>query len=230
MLGIEEKIAVFALQFGQAFAVTIGLALISGLIGTAIGMIGAVTRVEGPRVLASVVAVYTTVIRGVPELLVILLIYFGGTALATAAVGQYVEVDSFTAGVISLSIVFGGYATEVFRGAIIAVPPGQTEAAKSLGLTAWHRWLLVVGPQMLRLALPAYGNLWISLFKDTALVSVVGLSDIMRIAFVGAGSFRAPLTFYLTASALYLLLTTVTLVTLKLVEHRFPAFNDRSTA
>ncbi|WP_352651675.1 hypothetical protein [Mesorhizobium sp. M0659] len=78
---------------------------------------------------------------------------------------------------------------------------------------------------MLRLALPAYGNLWISLFKDTALVSIVGLTDIMRVAFVGAGSLRAPLTFYLAASALYLTLTTVTLVSIRFAERRYPAFD-----
>jgi octopine/nopaline transport system permease protein len=165
------------------------------------------------------------VIRGVPELLIILLIYFGGTALASKIVGRYVEVNAFTAGIIALSAVFGGYATEVFRGAIASIPAGQTEAAKSLGLNAFQRWTLVIAPQMLRLAMPAYGNLWISLFKDTALVSIIGLSDIMRVAFVGAGSFRAPLTFYLAASALYLSLTTITLLSIRLIERRFPAFD-----
>jgi octopine/nopaline transport system permease protein len=175
-----------------------------------------------PR-LNAVVTAYTTVVRGVPELLIILLIYFGGTTLASKIAGHYVEVNAFTAGVIALSVVFSGYATEVFRGAIAAVPAGQTEAAKSLGLNAWQRWMFVIGPQMLRLALPAYGNLWISLFKDTALVSIVGLTDIMRVAYVGAGSLRAPLTFYLAASALYLSLTTFTLLSIRLAERRYPA-------
>lgn len=215
----------FALNFLSAFMVTTGLALASGMLGTAIGIVSAVAKLTGPSRIGPVVTAYTTVIRGVPELLIILLIYFGGTALASTVAGRYVEIDAFAAGIIALSIVFGGYATEVFRGAIAAVPAGQTEAAKSLGLNGWQRWLLVIVPQMLRLALPAYGNLWISLFKDTALVSVVGLSDIMRVAFVGAGSFRAPLAFYLAASALYLMLTTITLMSIRLAERRYPAFD-----
>lgn len=213
----------FTTQFVVALTVTISLALVSGCLGTAFGLFLAISKGTAlPRVNA-VVTAYTTVVRGVPELLIILLIYFGGTTLASKIAGRYVEVNAFTAGIIALSVVFSGYATEVFRGAIAAVPAGQTEAAKSLGLNAWQRWVFIIGPQMLRLALPAYGNLWISLFKDTALVSIVGLTDIMRVAYVGAGSLRAPLTFYLAASALYLSLTTVTLLSIRLAERRYPA-------
>ncbi|RWC42226.1 MAG: ABC transporter permease subunit [Mesorhizobium sp.] len=213
----------FTTQFVVALTVTMGLALVSGCLGTAFGLFLAISKGTAlPRVNA-VVTAYTTVVRGVPELLIILLIYFGGTTLASKIAGRYVEVNAFTAGVIALSVVFSGYATEVFRGALAAVPAGQTEAAKSLGLNAWQRWVFITGPQMLRLALPAYGNLWISLFKDTALVSIVGLTDIMRVAYVGAGSLRAPLTFYLAASALYLSLTTVTLLSIRLAERRHPA-------
>ncbi|RWD54338.1 MAG: ABC transporter permease subunit [Mesorhizobium sp.] len=216
----------FAAQFADAFMTTVGLALISGIIGTAVGLLLAISKSVPKARFKAVVTAYTTVVRGVPELLIILLIYFGGTIFASKVVGRYVEVNAFTAGVVALTVVFSGYATEVFRGAIAAVPAGQTEAAKSLGLNAWQRWAFVVCPQMLRLALPAYGNLWISLFKDTALVSIVGLTDIMRVAFVGAGSLRAPLTFYLAASALYLSLTTITLVSIRLAERRYPALGQ----
>jgi octopine/nopaline transport system permease protein len=214
----------FAAQFAVALVVTVSLALVSGPVGTAFGLFLAIWKSAARPGLRSIVTAYTTVVRGVPELLIILLIYFGGTALASKIAGRYLEVNAFTAGVIALSVVFSGYATEVFRGAIAAVPVGQTEAAKSLGLDARQRWIFVVGPQMLRLALPAYGNLWISLFKDTALVSIVGLTDIMRVAYVGAGSLRAPLSFYLAASALYLSLTTLTLLSIHLAERRYPAF------
>lgn len=156
----------FTNQFVVALAVTISLALVSGCLGTAFGLLLAISKGTAQTRLNRVVTAYTTVVRGVPELLIILLIYFGGTTLASKIAGRYVEVNAFTAGVIALSVVFSGYATEVFRGAIAAVPAGQTEAAKSLGLNAWQRWMFVIGPQMLRLALPAYGNLWISLFKD----------------------------------------------------------------
>lgn len=214
----------FAAQFAIAFTVTVSLGLVSGCLGTTFGLFLAIAKsTTALPQFRAVVTTYTTVVRGVPELLIILLIYFGGTTLASRLAGRYVEVNAFTAGVIALSVVFSGYATEVFRGAIAAVPSGQTEAAKALGLSAWQRWLLIIGPQMLRLALPAYGNLWISLFKDTALVSIVGLTDIMRVAYVGAGSLRAPLTFYLAASALYLSLTTLTLLSIRLAERRYPA-------
>ncbi len=213
----------FAIQFAGALLITIGLGLVSGFLGTAFGLMLAILKnARAPRVTGLITA-YTTIVRGVPELVIILLIYFGGTALASRIAGRYVEINAFTAGTVALTVVFSGYATEVFRGAIAAVPAGQAEAAKSLGLNAWQRWTFVIGPQMCRLALPAYGNLWISLFKDTALVSIVGLTDIMRVASLGAGSMRAPLTFYLAASALYLLLTTVTLVSIRSVERRYPA-------
>ncbi|TIX19454.1 MAG: ABC transporter permease subunit [Mesorhizobium sp.] len=215
----------FSAQFAAAFMVTVGLALVSGFLGTVFGLLLAISKGASAARFRSVVTAYTTVVRGVPELLIILLIYFGGTTFASKVAGRYVEVNAFTAGVIALTVVFSGYATEVFRGAIAAVPAGQTEAAKSLGLNSWQRWLFIVGPQMLRLALPAYGNLWISLFKDTALVSVVGLTDIMRVAYVGAGSLRAPLTFYLAASSFYLSLTTITLLSIRLAERRYPAFS-----
>lgn len=213
----------FASQFAGAFLITVGLALVSGVIGTCFGLLLAIAKTTHTSRIVGFITAYTTIVRGVPELVIILLIYFGGTALAGAIAGRYVEVSAFTAGIIALSVVFSGYATEVFRGAIAAIPAGQAEAAKSLGLSAWQRWLLVTAPQMWRLALPAYGNLWISLFKDTALVSIIGLTDVMRVAFVGAGSMRAPLTFYLAASALYLSLTTATLLSTRLAERRYPA-------
>lgn len=211
----------FAGQFANAFAITVGLALVSGAAGTALGLTLAIAKSSGSSRIAGPITAYTTIVRGVPELVIILLIYFGGTALASKLAGRYVEVNAFSAGVVALSVVFSGYATEVFRGAIAAIPAGQAEAAKSLGLRPWQRWLLVIAPQMWRLALPAYGNLWISLFKDTALVSIIGLTDVMRVAFVGAGSMRAPLTFYLAASALYLCLTTATLLSIRLAERRY---------
>jgi octopine/nopaline transport system permease protein len=214
----------FAAQFLIALTVTLSLALVSGVFGTVFGLFLAISKGASASRFGNVVTAYTAVVRGVPELVIILLIYFGGTAFASMIAGRYVEVNAFTAGVIALSVVFSGYATEVFRGAIAAVPVGQTEAAKSLGLHAWQRWVFIIGPQMLRLALPAYGNLWISLFKDTALVSIVGLTDIMRVASIGAGSLRAPLTFYLAASSLYLALTTVTLLSIRLAERRYPVF------
>lgn len=210
----------FFTQFLRGLETTVSVAAVSGALGLGVGLLGAAAKLSRFRTLRVVADAYTTIIRGVPELLVILLVYFGGTAAASAVVGTYVEVNALWAGVLSLTVVFGAYATEIFRGAIQSIPRGQTEAALSIGLVAWQTWLLVILPQMARIALPALCNLWISLLKDTSLVSVVGLSDIMRIAFVGAGSTRDPLTFYLVASALYLFLTSASLLMVHVLERR----------
>jgi len=205
-------------QFLHGLQITVLVAAISGGLGMAVGLLGAAAKLSGSRILRLIAEAYTTVVRGVPELLVILLIYFGGTAAVSALIGSYVEISALWAGIFSLTVVFGAYATEIFRGAIQSIPHGQTEAALSIGLAPWQTWFLVILPQMARIALPALCNLWISLLKDTSLVSVVGLSDIMRVAFVGAGSMREPLTFYLAASVLYLALTSVSLLSFRLLE------------
>lgn len=210
----------FALQFFNGLQITVVLALASGALGSLLGLLVALGKLSKLRVSALLGQAYTTIVRGLPELLVILVVYFGGTAAITALTGRYVEINAFAAGVAALVIVFGAYCAEIFRGAIISVPRGQAEAARSLGLRPWQIWLFVILPQMMRVALPAYCNLWISLVKDTSLVSVIGLTDIMRVAFIGAGSMRDPLTFYLMASALYLALTSLALASFRALERR----------
>ncbi|MNI41872.1 Arginine ABC transporter permease protein ArtQ [compost metagenome] len=164
------------------------------------------------------VDLYTTVIRGIPELLIILILYFGGTAALTTLLGRYAEVDAFTSGVFALSLVFGAYAAEVFRAAIRAVPVGQIEAARALGLRGSLIWRFVILPQMWRHALPGLGNLWLTLLKDTALVSVVGLEDLMRKTAIAAGATHDPLTFYCAAAAIYLAFTSVSIIGLTQLE------------
>lgn len=210
----------FAFQFVNGLQITVILALVSGALGSLFGLFVAIVKLSTMRVPALVGQAYTTIVRGLPELLVILVVYFGGTAAITALTGRYVEINAFAAGVAALMIVFGAYCAEIFRGAIISIPQGQTEAARSLGLKPWQIWTFVILPQMMRVALPAYGNLWISLVKDTSLVSVIGLTDIMRVAFIGAGSMRAPLPFYLAASVLYLTLTSLSLASFRMLERR----------
>ncbi|RUM24050.1 ABC transporter permease subunit [Rhizobium vallis] len=210
----------FALQFFNGLQVTVVLALVSGALGSLLGLLVAIVKLSKLGVSVLLGQAYTTIVRGLPELLVILVVYFGGTAAITALTGRYVEINAFAAGVAALMIVFGAYSAEIFRGAIVSVPRGQAEAARSLGLKPWHIWLFVILPQMMRVALPAYGNLWVSLVKDTSLVSVIGLTDIMRVAFIGAGSMRAPLTFYLMASALYLAVTSLSLASFRALERR----------
>ncbi|WP_064710633.1 ABC transporter permease [Rhizobium bangladeshense] len=210
----------FALQFYNGLQITVVLALVSGALGSLLGLIVAMVKLSKLRVWALLARAYTTIVRGLPELLIVLVVYFGGTAAITALTGRYIEINAFAAGVAALAIVFGAYCAEIFRGAIMSIPLGQAEAARSLGLKPWQIWSFVILPQMMRVALPAYGNLWISLVKDTSLVSVIGLTDIMRVAFVGAGSMRAPLAFYLVASALYLALTSLSLASFCVLQRR----------
>lgn len=210
----------FFLQFLLGLKVTVAVSLASGVLGTALGLIVATIKLSQFRLPSLIAQAYTTIVRGLPELLVIFVVYFGGTAAIAAVSGRYVEISPFAAGVVSLTIVFGAYSAEIFRGAIASIPSGQREAAASLGLSSWQAWLLVIVPQMIRVALPGFGNLWVSLLKDTSLISVVGLTDIMRVAFIGAGSMRAPLVFYLVASALYLLLTSLSLLSFRLMQQR----------
>ncbi|WP_142781658.1 ABC transporter permease [Agrobacterium sp. T29] len=199
---------------------TLQVALTSLVLGIGVGLIGAIAKRSHLAWVRWGAHTYTTVIRGVPELLLILLLYFGGTVLLTAMFGRYVEVNAFAAGVFALTIVFGAYATEVFRAAILAVPRGQVEAAQALGLSRRATWRFVILPQMWRYALPGIGNLWLTLLKDTALISVVGLEDLMRKSSIAAGSTHDPLTFYAIAASLYLIFTAVSLASLQLMERQ----------
>ena len=199
---------------------TLQVALTSLVLGMAVGLCGAMAKVSEIGALRWLADGYTTIVRGIPELLIILILYFGGTVALTALFGRYVEVDAFAAGVFALTIVFGAYATEVFRAALLAVPRSQIEAAHALALSRALTFRLVILPQMWRYALPGLGNLWLTLLKDTALISVVGLEDLMRKASVAAGATHDPLTFYLIAAALYLTFTSISLVGLTLLEQR----------
>lgn len=210
----------FGAQILAGAVTTLQVASLSLVFGTGLGLLAATGKLSSVRLLGGIVDAYTMVIRGIPELLIILILYFGGTVALTGLFDRYVEVSAFAAGVFALTVVFGAYASEVFRGAILAVPNGQIEAAYALGLSKVQVWGLVVLPQMWRFALPGLGNLWLVLLKDTALISVVGLDDLMRKAALAAGSTHEPLMFYGVAAALYVLFTSVSLLALNFLERR----------
>ncbi|MGR9221357.1 ABC transporter permease subunit (plasmid) [Rhizobium leguminosarum] len=138
----------FHIQFISGLLNTTSVFFLSALLGTIVGMTIAIMIVSQDARGSNIAVAYTNTVRGVPELLIILIAYFGGTAALSALAGQYVEINAFAAGVIALTLVFGGYAAEIFRGAINAVPVGQVEAAKSLGLAPWQSWVFVIIPQM----------------------------------------------------------------------------------
>ena len=152
------------------------------------------------------------------SLLLVLIIYFGATELIERLTGSYVEVNAFAAGVAALSIAFGAYATEVFRSALLEIPKGQREAAVALGMRRWDTFRRIVLPQLWRIALPGLGNLFLVLLKDTALVSVVGLEDLMRQAYVAAGFTKLPFTFYMAAAGIYLVLTIISMQVIQRLE------------
>jgi polar amino acid transport system permease protein len=197
--------------------VTIKLALASLIFGLCLGLIGAGAKLSRFFLLRTAADIGTTIIRGVPELVLVLAVYFGGAVVINglaAKIGYsgYIEINAFGAGVLAIGAAFGAYATEVFRGAILAVPKGQVEAARALGMPAFFLFRRIVLPQVWRYALPGLGNLFLILQKNTALVSVTGLSDLMRNTTVAVGFTRKPFTFYLVAALIYLCFTTITMV------------------
>lgn len=205
--------------------VTVQAAVASYLVGLGIGLAGVSAKLRGPPALRRFAEGYTTIVRGVPEILLILFVYYGGTraigqVAGLVAPGVVVEIDAFAAAVASLGLIAGAYATEIFRGAILSVPEGQREAATALGLSRAVTFLTVVLPQALRIALPALGNLWLVVLKDSALVSVVGLRDLLGVAASGAAFTRKPFTFYLAVALVFLALSAASVAALHLVERR----------
>ncbi len=180
-------------------------------LGLLIGTAGALGKLHGGPVTRDLLAVYTVVVRAVPELILILILYYAGTDLlnqALRALGQRpVEISGVVAGIAVLGIVQGAYATEVLRGAIQSVPRGQHEAARAYGMGSVQIFRRVTIPAMLPLALPGLSNLWLIATKDTALLAIVGFSELTLETRQAAGSTRAYFTFFLAAGALYLLMT-----------------------
>jgi polar amino acid transport system permease protein len=214
----------FGPQLALGTWMTIRLAIASLLLGLSLGLLGAVMKSSRVRPLRAIGDVYSTVFRGIPELVVVLLIYFGSTSVLTAISGWfgggYVELDPFTAGTLALGICFGAYATEVFRGALLTIPHGQIEAGQALGLSKTRIFWKLVLPQLWRIALPGLGNLFMVMMKDTALVSVIGLEEIMRKAQVATSVTKQPFTFYFAAAIIYLCITVVATISLQAMEKR----------
>ena len=210
----------FGGQILTGAGLTLLVAALSLVFGLVIGGFGAAAKLSGSRPLRVLADAYTTFVRGVPELLILLLLYFGGTVLLTWIAGEYVEVNGFGAGLFALSILCGAYTTEVLRAAILGVPKGQIEGARALGLRQAQVVRLVMLPQVWRLALPGLGNVWLVLLKDTSLISVVGLEELMRKSAIAAGATHQPFTLYAVAAGVYLLFTTVSVLALTVLERR----------
>ncbi|MFM5403394.1 arginine ABC transporter permease ArtQ [Aeromonas veronii] len=188
---------------------TLGLALASLVGGMVLALAFSAAELSKKRALVWSVATLTTLIRGLPELLVVLFIYFGSTQVLFLITGEYVEFSPFACGVLALSLLFASYATQTLRAALNAVPSGQRLAAMALGLGKGHIFFRIVLPQAWRHALPGLGNQWLVLLKDTALVSLIGVNEMMRQAQMASASTYQPFTWYAAAALIYLAISLV---------------------
>ena len=181
---------------------------------TALGSLVAWAKLSGVRIAAAIGGGYAAIFRGLPELLVVYFVYFGSSATLTGLDhllgGEgFLGVPGFAAGALAVGVISGSYQAEVFRGAFLAIAKGELEAARAVGMGRWLMFRRIVGPQVLRFALPGLGNLWQVALKDSSLISVTGLSELMRTSQVAAGSTHQPFTFYVAGGALYLAITSI---------------------
>jgi putative lysine/arginine/ornithine/histidine/octopine transport system permease protein len=213
---MEDLVAYLPLLL-QGLRMTILLAVSTLVVGLALGMLLALAKLSHHAWLSRPVYAVTNFLRGIPEFLILLIIYFGGTQV----LGRWgLEVGPFAAGLTALSLVFGSYASETFRAAFQSVPKGQIEAGRAYGFTKVQCFRLIELPQIWKVAIPGLGNLWQGAVKDTALVSIVGLDDLMRKANQAAQTTREPFTFYLAASLFFLAITVVSMAVIALLERR----------
>lgn len=224
---------------------TLQVALLSLSLAAVLGMLGALAKLSRHRMAKGVATVYTTVVRGIPDLVLMMLLFFGGQVFVnflctqinegvnnwltqgnpqhewTAYVPEYIDISPFIAGVLTIGFIFGAYMAETFRGAILAVDKGQLEAAHAYGMSPFQVFRRVLFPQMVRHALPGFGNNWLVLLKTTALVSVIGLDDMVRKAALAAGTTQLPFTFYMAVALIFLVFTAISTTLLKWAERHY---------
>ncbi|MFV5483957.1 ABC transporter permease [Acinetobacter baumannii] len=206
---------------------TIQLALLSLLLSVIIGLIGASSKLSNIKALRYIAIAYTTLIRSVPDLVIMLLLFYSLqldlNQITEALQMDQIDINPFVAGVITLAFIYGAYFTETFRGAFQSVPRGQIEAAMAYGMTPWQVFHRVLFPQMMRFVLPGIGNNWQVLIKATALVSIIGLTDIVKITQDAGRSTMQLFFFSIVAAAIYLAITTVSNLILIWLERYYSA-------
>jgi His/Glu/Gln/Arg/opine family amino acid ABC transporter permease subunit len=205
--------------------VTIALALVSLVVATMLGALAAAARIGGGPIGRGIVLAYTTIVRGVPDLVMILLVYFGGQRIYNALLAhlgiETASLSPFWSGVIAIGFIYGAYLAETFRGAYMTIPKGQFEAGQALGMRGLSLITRVMIPQLVRFALPGYGNVWQVLVKSTAVVSVIGLNDLVGLANDAGKTARQPFVFFLAVMAVYLVITWVSTNALSWLERRY---------
>ncbi len=209
----------------EGLASTLAVAATSLAAACVFGGLGAAAKLSESPLARGLADGYTTLIRGVPDLILMLLIFYGGQ-IALNTLGDrfgwgYIDVDPFIAGTLTLGFVFGAYLTETFRGAVLAIPRGQFDAARAFGMGRWLMIRRIVLPQMIRHAVPGFANNWLVMVKATAIISIIGLDDMVHRAGLAAAATREPFTFYAVIAGLYLAVTTVSVIALAAVQRRF---------
>jgi len=218
----------------QGALLTVGVSLSALVLAVLLGLLGAAAKLSGRPLMAAMATVYTTVVRGVPELVLMLLIFYGGTIgmnnlLELAGSKSTFDINPFLAGVLTIGFIYGAYMTETFRGAILAIPKGQMEAAWAFGMGPVRTFLRITAPQMVRYALPGFTNNWLVLIKATALISLIGLHEMTYLAKQASAATREPFTFFLFAAVLFLVYTSVSLWALRWLERRYSMGVRRAT-
>jgi arginine/ornithine transport system permease protein len=209
----------------KGMLLTVEVALLSLVIAIVLGMIGAVAKLSKSKIASTIAGVYTTIIRGIPDLVLMTIIFFGGQILVNnmgAKLGwDYIDISPFMAGFLTIGFIFGAYMTESFRGGILAVSHGEIEAGYAFGMTPVQVFFRITLPAMIRHALPSFGNNWLVLTKTAALVSVIGLQDMVYNAGLAGGATRKPFTFFCVVAFLFLIITGVSDVGFRWLNKRY---------
>lgn len=218
----------------QGSLLTVGVSLSALLVSILLGLLGAAAKLSAHRSLVALATTYTTIIRGIPELVLMLLIFYGGTIGANNLLEWMgseatLDINPFMAGVLTIGFIYGAYMTETFRGAILSIPKGQTEAAVAFGMGPVQAFIRITLPQMVRYALPGFTNNWLVLIKATALVSLIGLKEMTYLAKQASAATRSPFEFFLFTAALFLIYTSVSLYALRKLNERYSLGTKRGT-
>lgn len=210
----------------QGSIITVEVALASLVVSIVLGLLGAGAKLSGNKLLVGISTVYTTIIRGVPDLVIMLLVFYGGTIglnnlMELLGFKETIDVNSFVAGVLTIGFIYGAYMTETFRGAILSIPKGQAEAAWAFGMGRIQTFMRITAPQMVRYALPGFTNNWLVLIKATALVSLIGLKEMTYLGKQAGSATRSPFEYLLFTAALFLVFTSVSLFVLRKINARY---------
>lgn len=208
----------------SATLMTLGLAVVSLIVGMLLSILFVVFESSKWAIVRQPATVFFALLRGLPEILMVFLVFYGSSELVEKLTGEYVEFSAFWCGVLALSLIFASYASQSLRGAIQAVPKGQWESAAVLGLPKGYTFLNIIMPQVWRHALPGLSNQWLVLLKDTALISLIGVNDLMRQTELVNTNEHQPFTWYGLAALIYLAITLVSQVVIRKLEQRFTRF------